>query len=96
MGITLKFFGHASFQINAGDKIIYTDPYEGGYTEPADLILVTHSHDDHCDVAKIKKIRKDDTVVIAPEDCVSKIGGDVKVLKPREKTSVENVLVEAT
>lgn len=96
MNLTLKFLGHASFQINTEDKTIYVDPYEGEYTQPADLILVTHSHDDHLDVSKIKKIRGNNTVVIAPKDCVSKIGGKVRVLKPREKTTVGSVSIEAT
>jgi L-ascorbate metabolism protein UlaG (beta-lactamase superfamily) len=96
LGLTLKFLGHAGFKINVNDKIIYIDPYRGECAEPADFILVTHSHDDHCCVEDIEKTRKDSTIVIAPQNCVSKIGGDVKVLKPGEKTVVEKIQVEAT
>ncbi len=95
MNTSIKWLGHASFEIKAGDKSIYIDPYEGEYEDKADLILVTHSHDDHCDISKIKKIRKEDTLVIAPADCASKIGGNVKSLKPGEKVSVGDVTVEA-
>ena len=36
-------------------KVIYIDPYAGeGYDLPADLILVTHGHQDHTAVKKIK------------------------------------------
>jgi L-ascorbate metabolism protein UlaG (beta-lactamase superfamily) len=95
MNLSIKWLGHASFQIKAEGKIIYVDPYEGEYSEKADLILVTHSHSDHCDVAKIKKVRKADTVIFAPEDCVSKIGGSVKTLKPMEETMISNIKVKA-
>lgn len=95
MNLSIKWLGHASFQIRAEGKTIYIDPYEGEYSEKADLILVTHSHFDHCDTSKIKKIRKADTLIIAPEDCVSKIGGSVKTLKPGEETTVGNIGVKA-
>jgi L-ascorbate metabolism protein UlaG (beta-lactamase superfamily) len=96
LGLTLKFLGHAGFKINVDDKIIYIDPYHGECAELADFILVTHSHDDHCCVEDIEKTRKASTIVIAPQNCVSKIRGDVKVLKPGEKTVVKKIQVKAT
>jgi L-ascorbate metabolism protein UlaG (beta-lactamase superfamily) len=95
MGFSVKWLGHASFEIKADDKTIYIDPYEGEYKDKADLILVTHSHEDHCDTSKIKKIRKENTLVLAPADCASKIGGKVKSLKPGEKASLADITVEA-
>jgi L-ascorbate metabolism protein UlaG (beta-lactamase superfamily) len=81
--------------VNAGDKVIYLDPYEGEYVEKAHLILISHSHSDHCDSSKIQAIRQSDTTVVAPSDCQSKIGGSVKSLKPGEKTVIEGIVVEA-
>ncbi len=96
MVVSIKWLAHACFQIKAEESIIYVDLEE--YSEPsekADLILVTHSHTDHCDPSKIKTVRKEDTVIIAPEDCVPKIGGNVKTLKAGEETTVGNIKVRA-
>jgi len=95
VSLSIRWLGHASFQIKADGKNIYIDPYEGEYAEKADIILVTHSHHDHCDVSKINKARREDTAIIAPVDCAQKIEKKVKSLKPGEKTSVSNLTVEA-
>lgn len=96
MVVTVKWLAHASFEIKAENKIVYIDLEEyGKASEKADLILVTHSHTDHCDPSKIGKVRKADTIVIAPADCISKIGGNVKTLKPGEEITVDGITVKA-
>jgi len=95
LGFTVKWLGHASFLITTDGENIYIDPYEGTYTDKADLVLVSHSHHDHCDISKIEKIRKEDTVFIGPADCAAKIEGNFKTLKPGEKTTVGDITVEA-
>lgn len=95
MSVVIKWLGHASFQIKINGKTIYTDPYEGEFSEKADLILVTHSHADHCNPDKVKQAQKKDTVVIAPPDCISKITGSVKSLKPGEEATVGKIRVKA-
>ena len=46
----LLYLGHASLRIvTPEEKVIYIDPFApGDYSLPADLILVTHDHFDHC------------------------------------------------
>lgn len=96
MVVFVKSLAHAGFQITAEGKVIYVDLEQyGKASEKADVILVTHSHTDHCDPAKIQSLRKESTIVIAPEDCVSKIGGTIKTLKPGEKTKVGNITIKA-
>ena len=58
---TLLYQGHGSLRIvTAEGKVIYVDPYAGeGYDLPADLILVTHGHQDHTAVKLIKKRNPD-------------------------------------
>jgi L-ascorbate metabolism protein UlaG (beta-lactamase superfamily) len=45
----LYYQGHGSYRITDDDGlVIYVDPYAGdGYDIPADIVLITHQHDDH-------------------------------------------------
>jgi len=45
----LLYQGHGSFRLTANDgTVTFIDPFIGtGYDAPADIILVTHQHDDH-------------------------------------------------
>ena len=51
----LLYQGHGSFRLTANDGVVvYIDPYAGGgYDVPADIILVSHQHDDHNQVGLI-------------------------------------------
>jgi len=96
MTVIVKLLAHAGFQIKTKGKTIYIDLEKyGEFSDKADLILVTHSHTDHCNPAQIQKARKQDTVVIAPQDCAEKIGGTIKALKAGEEAKVGSIKVRA-
>ena len=71
--IDLEWLGHDSFRIEACSKTIFIDPYQISSKEKADIILITHSHYDHCSQPDIEKIAKDGTVIICTADCQSKV-----------------------
>ena len=77
-GIELLWMGHSSFQItnNNDNKIIYIDPYNlpaRDNIEKADIILITHSHYDHCSFADMEKIVKENSVIVVTPDSQSKV-----------------------
>lgn len=72
-GDKILYQGHGSLRIVTGEgKVIYIDPYAGeGYDLPADLILVTHGHQDHT-ALKLIKNRNEDCRVITYEEALVK------------------------
>ena len=69
---TLVYMGQASMRIvTAEGKVIYIDPYTGDYTMPADLILVTHGHFDHCAVEKVENQNTDCQIITYKEAVVN-------------------------
>lgn len=90
----IEWLGHASVKIS-GEKIIYIDPWNIKKEDKADIILITHSHYDHCSPEDIERLRKEGTVVVAPQDCISKTGRETKVLQPGEKLTLGVVEIEA-
>jgi L-ascorbate metabolism protein UlaG (beta-lactamase superfamily) len=93
--LELKWLGHASWKIKTAGKIIYVDPYEGVYDEEADVILSSHSHQDHCHAGKVNLIKGPKTEIIAPQDCGDKLNTSVKSLKPGEKVKLGDVKIKA-
>ena len=69
----IELLCHSSIRINK-EKIIYIDPYniEKKYND-ADLIFITHDHYDHYSEEDIDKVKKEDTVIIAPEELLTKL-----------------------
>jgi len=72
-GDRLLYQGHGSLRIVTNEgKVIYIDPYAGeGYDLPADLILVTHGHQDHT-ALKLIKNRNEDCQVITWKEALVK------------------------
>ena len=99
-GVELKWLGHAGFMIK-NSKIIYIDPYnikEG--MEKADMILITHSHYDHCSFEDISKVVKEGTRIVIPADCQSKITRfnvpiNIEILEPLQELVFNGLRISA-
>lgn len=87
----IKLFCHSSICIK-GSKTIYIDPYQiSEIKHNADFILCTHTHYDHYSPEDIEKVRKEDTIIIAPAD----IDGVAKVI-PNVKYDINGLKFQTT
>ena len=93
----ISWLGHDAFKINNG-KIIYVDPYEIQPNEQADIVLITHDHDDHCSPEDVKKIVSTKTKIIttpaAKKELSGVESGEIQAVKPGQKIIIDNVLIE--
>jgi L-ascorbate metabolism protein UlaG (beta-lactamase superfamily) len=75
-----------------GDGLtVYIDPWGVTIEDPADLIFITHAHDDHFSVDDIERVRKDGTRIVAPADVAREISGDVTPVTPGDSLDVAGV-----
>lgn len=85
---------HSSIRFNNG-LVIYFDPFKinENYND-ADIVFITHSHYDHYSEEDLKKVIKDNTIIIIPSDLEEKVlefGFDkenIIVVKPNEEHNV--------
>ena len=90
----IEWLGHATVLIQ-GEKTVMIDPWKVSSREPVDLVLVTHSHFDHCSPEDVAKVRGPRTEVVAPADAAAKLGAGVKTILPGEALDVAGVRIEA-
>lgn len=91
----IKWLGHDGFEISTGDIRLVIDPYQIEAREPADILLITHPHFDHCSVDDIEKIKKPSTVIVTEAESAKKLAGDVRVVKPGDRLTVMGIEIEA-
>ena len=69
----IKVLCHSSIKISK-EKVIYIDPFkiDKNYND-ADIIFITHDHYDHYSEEDINKAKKEDTVIVIPEELLTKV-----------------------
>lgn len=87
----------------AGTLVLYFDPFEiMEESHDADVILVTHQHFDHFQPESIAKIKKEATMLIAPESMREKAIAESGIskdncvfLRPGQEVSLGTLTIEA-
>ncbi|MHB8202187.1 MAG: MBL fold metallo-hydrolase [Desulfomonilaceae bacterium] len=96
--LDITFIGHGTLMFNYGGKIFHVDPWSklADYTKlpKADVIILTHEHQDHLDPAAIKEIRTKNTLVVLTETCAQTVPGGI-IMHNGDTKEVEGVKIEA-
>lgn len=91
----LTWYKQAAFRLSDA-KVVYIDAWQlTGDMPQADLVLVTHPHQDHFSRDDIAKVTGPNTTIIAPADVAAQLTGNVKTVKPGDSLDVGGVKVNA-
>ena len=89
-GIT--WYRQAALRFTDGEQTVYIDPWgTDGAAPPADLILITHAHDDHFQPDEIARLSSSGAKIVAPHDVAAELSGDVTPVAPGESHEVAGV-----
>jgi L-ascorbate metabolism protein UlaG (beta-lactamase superfamily) len=90
--------GHGSVMFEFAGKVIQIDPYSriADYSKlpKADLLVITHEHQDHLDTTAINLIKKDGMSAIVPK-AVYDVLGYGKVMNNGDETDWNGIHIEA-
>src|SRR3989344_2688701 len=99
-GVSIERLNHDCFRLKAQNKVIYLDPFQIESTDPADIILITHEHQDHCSLKDIEKLLKLGTTVVTIPECQSTLSriaekiSSVVLIEPFQKKEVQGITIE--
>jgi L-ascorbate metabolism protein UlaG (beta-lactamase superfamily) len=88
------WFRQSAYRWDGDSLTVYIDPWEAE-GPPADLILLTHAHDDHFQPEEIERLRKDGTRIVAPHDIARELSGEVTPVAPGDSLEISGVKIQA-
>jgi len=79
--LTITFIGHGSLMFDFNQLNISVDPFsrlaDYSLLPKADLILLTHEHQDHLDPLALADIRTEKTELVLTETCAGQLPGEI-------------------
>ena len=96
-GVKISWLGHDGFKIKNA-KTVYVDPYEIKGGEEADILLISHNHEDHCSPEDVKKIVSQKTTIVTTAESKRKLSKmkakEILVARPGQKIILDDVSIE--
>jgi L-ascorbate metabolism protein UlaG (beta-lactamase superfamily) len=96
--LQISFIGHGTLMFAYDGKIIHVDPWSklADYANlpKADLILITHEHQDHLDVTAIEQLKKPGTRIVVNRSAAVSVP-DTLVMANGETQVVRGLSIEA-
>lgn len=96
--LEITFLGHGTLILEFNDRVIHVDPFgqvaDYAQLPAADLVLITHEHQDHLDQAALTHIQKDGTELVISASCLNKVS-EGKVMSNGDIRTVMGIEIEA-
>ena len=96
--LMITFLGHSSLMFTFDSTVVHVDPYSkvANYSAlpDADLVLITHHHQDHLDTAALNQVLKQGTVILGSQTVAGSVK-DAIVMKNGDSKTIKGVGINA-
>ncbi len=96
-GVKVRWLGHDSFVLQ-GTRTVMIDPFKAKGDYKADVLLISHEHQDHLSEDDIKRFSGPATTIVAPTICEGALNAfpqEKRFVSPGSKIDVKGVSIEA-